>query len=314
MENVNRLKLNLGVLNELNKQSHCHNKVKFNSIFPNSLLDKENKKELTYINVLHPTNTSFDLNFNKNQNTNSSYNVSAIYGKHEVELLHDVNHQLTSESFNANNQNEKHILSNYNNANINGIANDNNEKDNLNLFNYSFNNNYPSNISSTALGSVEDRKNSITLNYNSTTTITYNNSNSKSNNKGNTVSNTKNKVRKKTPGSIPCEHCGCKLLFTTLKQKLNHHNKMNKNCRNDTIHLLKALTEIKKIILSLNLKHTGNSTPFIPETLINKYNSILSNIPHKEYALLFPGISLMEDVSVETELVEDDDDDDNELC
>ena len=153
--------------------------------------------------------------------------------------------------------------------------------------------------------------NLITLNYNSTTT--NNNRNSNSNNKGNTVSNTKNKVRKKTPGSIPCEHCGCKLLFTTLKQKLNHHNKMNKNCRKDTIHLLKALTEMKKIILSLNLKHTGNSTPFIPETLINKYNSILSNIPHKEYALLFPGISLMEDISVETELVEDDDDD-NELC
>ena len=259
------------------------------------------------------------MNFNKNQNTNSSYNVSAIYGKHEVEQLHDVNHQLTSESF----KNEKH---NYNN-NINGITNDNdnnnntilsfmkdnNDKDNLNLFNYSFNNNYPSNISSTALGSVEDRKNSITLNYNTTT---YNN-NSNSNNKGNTntVSNTKNKVRKKTPGSIPCEHCGCKLLFTTLKQKLNHHNKMNKNCRKDTIHLLKALTEIKKIILSLNLKHTCNSTPFIPETLINKYNSILSNIPHKEYALLFPGVSFMEDISVETELVEDDDDDDdNELC
>ena len=301
MERVNRLKQNLGVLNDLNKQSHFH-KVKFNSIFPNNILDKENKKDLTYISLLHPTNTSFDLNFNNNQNTNSSYNVSSIYGKNGLEHMHDMNHQLTSESFKEN-KNEKHILTTYNNNESNTILSfmKDNDKDNLHLFNYSFNNNYPSNISSTALGSVEDRKNSsITLNYISTI----------NNNDGNAVANTKKKVRKKTPGNIPCEHCGCKLLFTTIKQKLNHHNKMNKNCRKDTIHLLKALTEIKKIILSLNSKHTSNSIPFIPETLINKYHSVLSNIPHKEYALLFPGISLMEDISVETELVEDDDDDD----
>ena len=303
MERVNRLKQNLGVLSDLNKQSQIH-KVKFNSIFPNNILDKENKKDLTYTSLLHPTNTSFDLNFNKNQNTNSSYNVSCIFSKNEGDHNQYVTHQLTSESFRTS-KNEKHILTQYNSDNIN-INNETNtvisfmkdsEKDTLHLFNYSFNNNYPSNISSTAFGSVEDRKNSLSLNYTAT------------NSKGNTVPNTKHKVRKKTPGSIPCEHCGCKLLFTTMKQKLNHHNKMNNNCRKDTIHLLKALTEMKKIILSLKpLKHSSHSIPLVPEKLITKYHSVLSNIPHKEYALLYPGLSLMEDISVETELVEDDDD------
>ena len=39
-----------------------------------------------------------------------------------------------------------------------------------------------------------------------------------------------------------CEHFKCGLFFKTLKQKMNHHQKMNPECKKDSIILLKSIS------------------------------------------------------------------------
>lgn len=48
---------------------------------------------------------------------------------------------------------------------------------------------------------------------------------------------------------IICEHEGCEGKFKTKKQAVFHHYKMSIECHNDTINLLKMISEIKKILL-----------------------------------------------------------------
>ena len=90
-----------------------------------------------------------------------------------------------------------------------------------------------------------------------------------------------------------CEHINCEQTFKTLKQKLNHHKKMEPKCRSDTINLIKSISELKKIILYLKTKNSVK----VPISLIKKYEKILSSIPHREYAHLLSGLNFFSDVN-----------------
>lgn len=48
---------------------------------------------------------------------------------------------------------------------------------------------------------------------------------------------------------VLCEHEGCEGRFKTKKQAVFHHYKMNVECYNDTINLLKMISETKKLLL-----------------------------------------------------------------
>lgn len=57
----------------------------------------------------------------------------------------------------------------------------------------------------------------------------------------------------KKPISIPqskykCEHCNCSNYFNTSKQKASHHHKMNHDCINDSIAIMKLISKTKRLV------------------------------------------------------------------
>lgn len=93
----------------------------------------------------------------------------------------------------------------------------------------------------------------------------------------------KYKVNYKTESKIQyrykCEHPGCKKSFKTKKLKISRHNFLNKNCKEDTIILLKTINETKCLLIK-SLKKNKNET----KCLINFLKSKLINIQQKDYA------------------------------
>ena len=68
---------------------------------------------------------------------------------------------------------------------------------------------------------------------------------------------------------IICGHEGCKGVFKTKKQLIFHHYKMSIECHNDTISLLKLISNVKKILLKIdkNDENKGNN-------ILEKYSSL----------------------------------------
>ena len=84
-----------------------------------------------------------------------------------------------------------------------------------------------------------------------------------------------------------CEHENCDQKFKTLKQKINHHFKMNPECKKDVINLLNNICKLKKIIFNLI-----NKKGFVLKNdLIFKFNNIFNKILHKEYAQNILGLN-----------------------
>lgn len=79
----------------------------------------------------------------------------------------------------------------------------------------------------------------------------------------------KRKPRKKKitykSDNICCEHEGCEGKFKTKKQAVFHHYKMSFECYNDTINLLKLISETKKLLLKNEEKHNN---------IFDKYSSL----------------------------------------
>jgi len=84
-----------------------------------------------------------------------------------------------------------------------------------------------------------------------------------------------------------CKHENCEQKFKTLKQKINHHFKMNPECKKDVINILNNICKLKNIIYNLI-----NKKGFVLNNdLIFKFNNIFNNILHKEYAQNILGLN-----------------------
>ena len=64
----------------------------------------------------------------------------------------------------------------------------------------------------------------------------------------------KRKILNRIKNKIKCSHKGCEGIFKTKKQLVYHHYKMNPQCQNDTITILKMIYDIKKILIKNNFE------------------------------------------------------------
>jgi hypothetical protein len=250
------LKENIAILSSLNNNN---NFIPSNQIknFYNSRITTQSFKMLN-------ENEQNNLR-NNNQKTNGSFFNCFMNNKNEFDIFQskENNYHLTNDSFSINFLN--------NNKNTQSLFQDNNIEleENTNYYNLmNFNN------------SILDNQNNNNINN-------FNNDDLNEKISKNIEDYNYNFIFKE------CEHNNCEQTFKTLKQKLNHHKKMEPKCRSDTINLIKSISELKKIILYLKTKNSVK----VPISLIKKYEKILSSIPHREYAQLLSGLTFFSDVN-----------------
>ena len=247
----NVLKQNISILSSLNKDK---NLVSSNPI-KNIYIPKLTTQSFKMLNE----NDTINFRNNKNQRTNSSF--FNLNNKNEFDIFQckENIYNFTNESFSVN------ILNN-NNKNTQSLFQDNNIEleENTNYYNLM-------NVNISMLDNQNNNNNINNLNNDDLNEKIFKNDDY----------NYKFKFKE-------CEHNNCEQTFKTLKQKLNHHKKMEPCCRCDTINLIKCIKELKNIIINLKNKNCINLTP----QLVKKYEKILSNIPHKEYAQLLCGLKL----------------------
>jgi hypothetical protein len=112
----------------------------------------------------------------------------------------------------------------------------------------------------------QKKENSLNLNNNSTNNIINTNSQDTTNKRNlftvipkSTYNYKKRKPRKRKAFTgikkkLTCSHHGCEGTFKTKKQLLYHHYKMNPQCQNDTIAILKMIYNIKILLKNNNLE------------------------------------------------------------
>ena len=107
----------------------------------------------------------------------------------------------------------------------------------------------------------------------------------------------KNKIKKKSikrrnsKRIYKCEHMNCPLTFKTIKQKYNHHKKMCKECKKDTITMLKGINRLKLIY------HGMRNKKEISQSLRDKYSEVMHSKYLEGYAQLFVGLSIDESIN-----------------
>ncbi len=253
-EKLSILKQNISILSSLNTDK---NLILSNPMKNNNYIQRFTTQSFKMLNE----NETINCKNNKNQKTNSSYFNLFQNNKNEFDIFQSKENicNFTNESFSVNyiNNNNKNTQSLFQDNNIE--LDENTNYYNLMNFNISIldnqNNNNINNLNNDDLNEKISKNNEEYNNYNFL--------------------------------FKECEHVNCEQTFKTLKQKLNHHKKMEPFCRSDTINLIKCIKELKKIILNLKNKNYINSFP----QLIRKYQQIVSNIPHKEYAQLLCGLT-----------------------
>ena len=288
IEKKNILQKNISILSSLNDNIINKEQINYN----NNIINNYNFKRLSSKSNQNITTQSFkifsDNNINNNNNntklTNSSFpNINFFFNNKFTENEFFASEKennpfnITNDSFfNLNNKNlsqSVYKLENIDNNLINNLNNNNNNiNNNNNVNNNNINNNNAINNNQKNIKTSQKQK----LNQN-------NNINEENNYKDNNI-----KINTK----FFCEHLNCAEKFKTLKQKLNHHKKMSYDCKKDTIHLLKNINRLKKII---NILY-NNKKIIIPNSLKEKYEKNIRKIPHHEYALLLTGYYLFDNL------------------
>lgn len=87
-----------------------------------------------------------------------------------------------------------------------------------------------------------------------------------------------------------CGHEGCDLSYKTKKQKVSHHGKMDPECQKDSINLLKNISSVKDILLSLYKKDKIKYKDI--EGIKDKFEKIMRDISINEYAQMICGYKL----------------------
>ena len=241
MMNQNNVDPNMNLFNQINPQGNQMNTLtqinQINQINQFNFFNSNPFNSFNAINIINPTNLNF-------QNLNAQIPVNDIYLS-------------------------KNNLSNYQNNNNNNINIDNNnniflskkrnseekpkEKNKIkkNIF---FKTNYPklkkenlniNNINNTISQEITNKKNMFTVIAKSS----YNYKKRKPRKK-----KFNNAFKKK----LICGHQGCKGKFKTKKQLVFHHYKMNPQCQNDTISLLKMINDVKIMLKKIDKEKNQN--------------------------------------------------------
>ena len=301
---------NISILANMNKSSQNFHQETYTSFYPLS-------------NVLNPTNQTFfydqeqSIKDNETEKhlTNSSFIFFPAMNENESFSLDILNtgpkHHPNSRTFNRqasmrsffrqsslnsrppNNFEEEMYLKLSNNNQPQQEETKNNLKPNpidlvihkeLNIFHHNNNNNneevmstrYTNNINVVNIGEASPIMNNKHIN-------------------NKTLFRKKSLKRKNSRRIYKCEHMNCGLSFKTLKQKLNHHKKMCKECKKDTIIMLKTINKLKVLIKELrNSKHINDN---FPEHLQRSYQDKLKSRTLEGYAQIFVGLDINDVVS-----------------
>ena len=91
-------------------------------------------------------------------------------------------------------------------------------------------------------------------------------------------------IRKSEKGRkiFQCEHKECGVCYKTKKQRMSHHNKMNPECKGDSVNFLYLIRNAKKIMLNSN-------KILITNELRKKYEDIMSLILLEDHVQLIEG-------------------------
>ena len=81
---------------------------------------------------------------------------------------------------------------------------------------------------------------------------------------------------------VQCEHKECGVCYKTKKQRMSHHNKMNPECKGDSVNFLYLIRNAKKIMLNSN-------KILITNELRKKYEDIMSLILLEDHVQLIAG-------------------------
>ena len=96
-------------------------------------------------------------------------------------------------------------------------------------------------------------------------------------------------LNKKKINEINCGHKGCEGVLKTKKQFIFHHYKMSIDCHNDSIYLLKMISNVKRILLKIDKKNKEKN-------IIKKYSSLyketMENICLDEHIETIVGFNL----------------------
>lgn len=260
---ISLLKENIKILSSLNQTSNPHP----NS---NSFFQTTTSQNLTNLSLFHSKNTSLIFEINSNYTNSSFIQYQSFFPKNNEEDLF-----FTKNSFNINN--EKELTSYYNNT----------------LQSFYFNQNFITNPMPNLNNEEDIYKNKDIIKENINNKTTYNKKKNKISKK-----KKKNFQTKKITTTYRCEHINCHLYFNTLKQKYNHHKKMCKECKEDTIYLLKGINLVKN--LYYNIKNKDK----ISKELRDYYYSIMSSKSLEGYAHLFAGLNI-EDIVIINDSKED---------
>ena len=87
------------------------------------------------------------------------------------------------------------------------------------------------------------------------------------------------KVKKEV---FQCEHRECGVCYKTKKQRMSHHNKMNPECKGDSISFLYLIRNVKKIMLNSKQITISNE-------LRKKYKEVMSLISLEDHVQLITG-------------------------
>ena len=267
---INNIENNLIInknINNINNNicNNCCQCKKYNQLIP---LNENNNKILQYEDYF--LNASFNnennlFNFN---NENNNYLNLNLYDKNNKSNI----------SFNNNNNNNNKIEINTNNFfNINLNPNNNNNLNNLEINNII-------NKDKTGIEDIHLINKNKKLKRKTEKTISKNLLNNKRKTK-------KRKKDNRHEGVIEYGHPQ-KLIYKTIKQKLNIHKKLDLECRNDSILLIYTISKLKNIIKNSELK--GNMKDKINlERIKNLYRNSIISLEYKEYAQDITGYKLI---------------------
>lgn len=88
-----------------------------------------------------------------------------------------------------------------------------------------------------------------------------------------------------------CLHPICDFVSQTKKQKMFHHNKMNNECKNDTINILKLIREAKEIIVAnSNKSHLSNKQKKTIKKIKERFESVIKSLSLNDYAQFIVGL------------------------
>ena len=254
-------------INNINNNicNNCCQCKKFNQLIP---LNENQNKILQYEDYFLNASFNYENNLFNFNNENNNYLNLNIYDKNNK----------SNSSFNNNNNNNNNKIE----INTNNFFNINLNPNNNNLNNIEINNII--NKDKTDIDDIHLINSNKTLIPKSDKNINRN----LLNNKRKTTKKKKDNINERI---IEYGHPQ-KIIYKTIKQKLNIHKKLDSECRSDSILLIYAISKLKNIIKNSELK--GNKKDTINfERIKNLYRNSIISLEYRDYAQDITGFKLI---------------------